>query len=56
MNAKRKNFFLVDNSIFTYRLKPRDIAVYCCICMHIHTETGVAYPSRRRIARGCGIR
>ena len=43
MNAKRKNFFLVDNSIFTYRLKPRDIAVYCCVCMHVNTETGVAY-------------
>ena len=55
MNTKRKNFFLVDNSIFTYRLKPRDIAVYCCICMHINTETGVAFPSRRRIARECGI-
>ena len=43
MKEKRKNFFLVDNSIFTYRLKPRDIAVYCCICMHINTGTGVAY-------------
>ena len=29
MKQKRKNFFLVDNDIFTHGLKPRDIAVYC---------------------------
>ena len=28
---------------------------YCCICMHINTETGVALPSRRTIAKECGI-
>ena len=55
MKQKRKNFFLVDNDIFTHGLKPRDLAVYCCICMHINTETGVAFPSRRTIARECGI-
>lgn len=27
MAGKRKNFFMVDNRIFEYGLKPRDIAV-----------------------------
>ena len=28
MAGKRKNFFMVDNRIFEYGLKPRDIAIY----------------------------
>lgn len=55
MEQKRKNFFMVDNSIFSHALKPRDIAVYCCICKHINTETGVAFVSRQCIAKECGI-
>lgn len=49
------HFFTVDNHIFDYGLKPRDIAVYCCICRHINRETGVAFPSRKTIANECGI-
>lgn len=49
------HFFTVDNHIFDYGLKPRDIAVYCCICRHMNRDTGVAFPSRRRIAKECGI-
>lgn len=49
------NFFTVDNRIFDMQLKPRDIAVYCCLCRHINRVTGVAYPARRTIARECGI-
>lgn len=55
MESKRKNFFMVDNSIFSHGLKPRDIAVYCCICRHINTKTGVAFLSKREIANDCGI-
>ena len=55
MRDGKGNFFTVDNRIFDYGLKPRDIAVYCCICRHINRETGVAFPSRRMIARECGI-
>ena len=48
-------FFCVDNRIFECGLKPRDIAVYCCLCRHINSKTGVAFPSRRKIAGECGI-
>lgn len=56
MAGKRKNFFMVDNRIFEYDLKPRDIAVYCFLCRRINRESKVAFPSRRDIANGCGIR
>ena len=52
---EKGNYFTVDNRIFTFGLKPRDIAVYCCICRHINRKTGVAFPSRRMIAKECGI-
>lgn len=55
MATERKNFFMVDNSIFSHGLKSRDIAVYCCICRHINTKTGVAFLSKREIANDCGI-
>ena len=56
MAGKRKNFFIVDNRIFEYGLKPRDIAVYCFLCRRMNRESNVAFPSRRDIANGCGIR
>ena len=56
MADKRKNFFMVDNRIFEYGLKPRDIAVYCFLCRRMNRESNVAFPSRRDIANGCGIR
>ena len=56
MAGKRKNFFMVDNRIFEYGLKPRDIAVYCFLCRRMNRESNVAFPSRRDIANGCGIR
>ena len=55
MGQKRKNFFIVGNDIFSQGLKPRDIAVYCCICRHINAQTGVAFVSRQCIAKECGI-
>ena len=56
MADKRKNFFMVDNRIFECGLKPRDIAVYCFLCRRMNRESNVAFPSRRDIANGCGIR
>lgn len=56
MAGKRKNFFMVDNRIFEYGLKPRDIVVYCFLCRRMNRESNVAFPSRRDIANGCGIR
>ena len=56
MAGKRKNFFMVDNRIFEYGLKPLDIAVYCFLCRRMNRESNVAFPSRRDIASGCGIR
>lgn len=59
MEEKQKrytgNYFTVDNRIFAMHLKPRDIAVYCCLCRHVNRINGVAYPSRKTIARECGI-
>lgn len=48
MAGKRKNFFMVDNRIFEYGLKPRDIAVYCFLCRRMNRESNVAFPSRKR--------
>ena len=56
MAGKRKSFFMVDNRIFEYGLKPRDIAVYWFLCRRLNRESNVAFPSRRDIANGCGIR
>ena len=48
------NFFIVPNSIFQKKLKPRDFAVYCCLTMH-SDKNGYCYPSRRLIAEECSI-
>ncbi len=50
-----KTYFRVHDHIFSHYLKPRDIAVYCCLCKHRNSGTGVAFPSRKTIARECGI-
>lgn len=47
-------FFIVSNSIFQKKLKPRDFAVYCCLIMHSNKK-GFCYPSRRLIAEECCI-
>ena len=48
------NFFIVPNSIFQKKLKPRYVAVYCCLTMH-SDKNGYCYPSRRLIAEECSI-
>ena len=48
-------FFKVDNRIFSFGLKPRDLAVYFCLCRHASNEGGTCFPSRRAVARECGI-
>ena len=48
-------FFKVDNRIFSFELKPRDLAVYFCLCRHASNEGGTCFPSRRTVARECGI-
>ena len=53
--VKRENFFIVDNDIFSFGLKPRDIVVYCYLCRRMNRSTGVAFPSRSDIAKNCGI-
>ena len=56
MKVRRTNFFIVDNRIFEYDLKPRDIAVYCFLCRRLNQESNVAFPSRKDIGKGCGIK
>ena len=56
MQERRTNFFIVDNRIFDYDLKPRDIAVYCFICRRLNRKDNVAFPSRKDIGKGCGIK
>jgi predicted transcriptional regulator len=46
---------MVDNTVFYVGLKPRDIAVYCFLCRMENREKGYAFPTRRHIARACGI-
>lgn len=48
------NFFIVPNSIFQKKLKPRDFAVYCCLTTH-SDKNGYCYPSRKLIAEECCI-
>ena len=48
-------FFRVSNSIFSFGLKPRDLAVYFCLCRHADNKSGTCYPSRSKIAHECGI-
>ena len=56
MKVRRTNFFMVDNRIFEYDLKPRDIAVYCFLCRRLNQDSNVAFPSRKDIGNGCGIK
>ncbi len=56
MKVRRTNFFMVDNRIFDYDLKPRDIAVYCFLCRRLNQNSNVAFPSRKDIGKGCGIK
>ena len=48
-------FFKVDNRIFSFGLKSRDLAVYFCLCRHADNKSGTCYPSRSKIAHECGI-
>ena len=56
MKIRRTNFFMVDNRIFDYDLKPRDIAVYCFLCRRLNQDSNVAFPSRKDIGKSCGIK
>ena len=51
----RKEFFIVANSIFEWKLKPRDFAVYCCLLRHADIEKHTCFPSRRLISEECQI-
>ena len=52
---QHKNFFMVPNRIFDLELKPRDFTVYCCLLRHSDSKDGSCFPSRRVIAKECGI-
>lgn len=52
--AQHRNFFMVANRVFELGLKPRDFTVYCCLLRHSSTN-GTSYPSRRLLAKECGI-
>lgn len=51
----RKDFFIVANSIFEWKLKPRDFAVYCCLLRHTDITNHTCFPSRRLISEECQI-
>ena len=52
---QHKNFFMVPNRIFDLELKPRDFTVYCCLLRHSDSKAGACFPSRRVIAKECGM-
>ena len=52
---QHKNFFMVPNRIFDLELKPRDFTVYCCLLRHSDSKAGSCFPSRRVIAKECGM-
>lgn len=47
---KHKNLFMVPNSIFELELKPRELAVYCCLLKYCD-EDMTCYPSRSTISK-----
>ena len=49
---KHKNFFMVPNSVFELELKPRELAVYCCLLKYC-SEDMTCYPSRSTIGKDC---
>ncbi len=51
----RKDFFIVANSIFEWKLKPRDFTVYCCLLRHADIANHTCFPSRRLISEECQI-
>ncbi len=50
-----KNFFMVPNRISDLKLKPRNFTVYCCLLRHSDSKDGSCFPSRRGIAKDCGM-
>ena len=54
VTLKHKNFFMVPNSIFELELKPRELAVYCCLLKYCD-EDMTCYPSRSTIGKDCCI-
>jgi len=52
---KHKNFFMVSNRIFEFDLKPKDFTVYCCLVRHCDNDDHSCFPSRKLIAKECGI-
>ena len=51
----RRDFFIVANSIFELKLKPRDFTVYCCLLRHADIANHTCFPSRRTISKECQI-
>ena len=51
---KRRNFFVVQNQVFNYKLSPIDFYVYCYLCKCRNKKSG-CYPSKQTIASACGI-
>ena len=49
-----KNFFMVPNEIFKYKLKPRDFTVLACLVKHSDSDY-TCFPSYRTIAKECSI-
>ena len=54
MIPTHKNFFMVPNRIFDLNLKPRELAVYCCLLRHCD-DNMTCYPSRKLIGTECSI-
>jgi predicted transcriptional regulator len=54
VQVKNKNFFMGSYEIFELGLKPKEIAVYCCLLRYCNQD-GSCYPSRRLIAEKCSI-
>lgn len=49
-----KNFFMLPNEIFKYKLKPRDFTVLACLVKHSNSDC-TCFPSYRKIAKECSI-
>lgn len=53
--GSKRNFFMVDNSIFEMNLGPIEQLVYICLLRYADNTTREAFPGQQRIANDCNL-
>lgn len=53
--SKQKGFFIIENKVFDYRLKPYVLSVYTYLCKCKNSKNNTCFPSRENIALNCNM-